>query len=231
MLIADAEWSVIGTTNMDNRSFEHNDEVNMVTLDRDLTTRLCEDFERDLHRLRRGDVRRLAIAPALGEGAQPLRVDSRTTAIMTTAHSHAPPPRRPHRHLQHPSLPRPRRPDAPAAHRRRAPADRGGRDRLAGSARPGRGDRRRARHGLGDGLDAPASRPGVRQRGDEPPSDQGTPAVRPVVSPVRAALRAARRRADRPRTACTSSTSTSARRCWSAAIRRDGCQPSSTITA
>ena len=48
MLIADGEWSVIGTTNMDNRSFEHNDEVNMVTLDRDLTTRLCEDFERDL---------------------------------------------------------------------------------------------------------------------------------------------------------------------------------------
>lgn len=48
MLIADGEWSVIGTTNMDNRSFEHNDEVNMVTLDRDVTTRLCEDFERDL---------------------------------------------------------------------------------------------------------------------------------------------------------------------------------------
>ena len=48
MLIADGEWSVIGTTNLDNRSFEHNDEVNMVTLDRDLTTRLCEDFEQDL---------------------------------------------------------------------------------------------------------------------------------------------------------------------------------------
>ena len=38
MLIADGDWSVIGTTNMDNRSFEHNDEVNMVMLDRDMTT-------------------------------------------------------------------------------------------------------------------------------------------------------------------------------------------------
>jgi cardiolipin synthase len=48
ILICDGEWSVIGTTNMDNRSFEHNDEVNMVMLDGAVTARLTEDFERDL---------------------------------------------------------------------------------------------------------------------------------------------------------------------------------------
>ena len=48
ILICDGTWSVIGTTNMDNRSFEHNDEVNMVMLDGSVTARLTADFERDL---------------------------------------------------------------------------------------------------------------------------------------------------------------------------------------
>jgi cardiolipin synthase len=48
ILLADHCWSVIGTTNMDNRSFEHNDEVNMIMLDDRMTRRLREDFERDL---------------------------------------------------------------------------------------------------------------------------------------------------------------------------------------
>jgi cardiolipin synthase len=47
-LIVDDEWSVIGTTNVDNRSFEHNDEVNLAVLDRGTNRRLLEDFERDL---------------------------------------------------------------------------------------------------------------------------------------------------------------------------------------
>ncbi len=51
-LIVDDEWSVIGTTNIDNRSFEHNDEVNLAVLDRATNRRLLEDFERDLAQCR-----------------------------------------------------------------------------------------------------------------------------------------------------------------------------------
>ena len=47
-LIVDDDWAVIGTTNVDNRSFEHNDEVNLALLDRSSNRRLLEDFERDL---------------------------------------------------------------------------------------------------------------------------------------------------------------------------------------
>jgi cardiolipin synthase len=47
-LIVDDLWSVIGTTNFDNRSFEHNDEVNVAVRDRDVTARLVQDVERDL---------------------------------------------------------------------------------------------------------------------------------------------------------------------------------------
>ena len=47
-LLVDDLWSVIGTTNLDNRSFEHNDEVNVAIRDRDVTARITRDFERDL---------------------------------------------------------------------------------------------------------------------------------------------------------------------------------------
>jgi cardiolipin synthase len=47
-LIVDDHWAVIGTTNVDNRSFEHNDEVNLALLNRESNARLLEDFERDL---------------------------------------------------------------------------------------------------------------------------------------------------------------------------------------
>lgn len=48
ILLVDGVWSVIGTTNMDNRSFEHNDEVNVAMLDRKVAERLLADFERDI---------------------------------------------------------------------------------------------------------------------------------------------------------------------------------------
>jgi cardiolipin synthase A/B len=48
VLIVDGIWSVIGTTNIDNRSFEHNDEVNVALLDRAVASRLLEDYEQDL---------------------------------------------------------------------------------------------------------------------------------------------------------------------------------------
>ena len=47
-LMVDDCWGVIGTTNVDNRSFEHNDEVNVAFREAKVTTRLRADFESDL---------------------------------------------------------------------------------------------------------------------------------------------------------------------------------------
>jgi cardiolipin synthase len=47
-LIVDRTWAVIGTTNIDNRSFEHNDEVNVAFREQAVTDRLRKDFEADL---------------------------------------------------------------------------------------------------------------------------------------------------------------------------------------
>ena len=47
-LLVDDTWAVIGTTNVDNRSFEHNDELNVAFRDTAITSRLCRDFEADL---------------------------------------------------------------------------------------------------------------------------------------------------------------------------------------
>jgi cardiolipin synthase len=48
VLIVDDLWSVIGTTNIDNRSFEHNDEVNVAMRDPAVNARLCRDYDLDL---------------------------------------------------------------------------------------------------------------------------------------------------------------------------------------
>jgi cardiolipin synthase A/B len=48
VMIVDGMWSVLGTTNLDNRSFEHNDEVNVAMLDPGVAARLVVDYERDL---------------------------------------------------------------------------------------------------------------------------------------------------------------------------------------
>jgi cardiolipin synthase len=47
-LLVDDLWAVVGTTNIDNRSFEHNDEVNVAMRDESITARLNRDFECDL---------------------------------------------------------------------------------------------------------------------------------------------------------------------------------------
>ena len=47
-LLVDDEWAVIGTTNIDNRSFEHNDEINVALREAAVTSRLRRDFEADL---------------------------------------------------------------------------------------------------------------------------------------------------------------------------------------
>ena len=48
VLIVDGLWAVLGTTNIDNRSFEHNDEVNIALRDPVVARRLLEDYQRDL---------------------------------------------------------------------------------------------------------------------------------------------------------------------------------------
>lgn len=48
VLVVDGLWAVIGTTNVDNRSFEHNDEVNVALLDASVARRLLDDYERDI---------------------------------------------------------------------------------------------------------------------------------------------------------------------------------------
>lgn len=48
MLLVDDLWSVIGTTNIDNRSFEHNDEVNVAMRDTAAAARLMQDYDADL---------------------------------------------------------------------------------------------------------------------------------------------------------------------------------------
>jgi cardiolipin synthase len=49
-LLVDDLWAVVGTTNIDNRSFEHNDEVNVAFRDATVNARLTRDFEADLAR-------------------------------------------------------------------------------------------------------------------------------------------------------------------------------------
>jgi cardiolipin synthase A/B len=51
-LLVDELWAVIGTTNFDNRSFEHNDEVNVAFRDPAVTARVAADLEADLKQCR-----------------------------------------------------------------------------------------------------------------------------------------------------------------------------------
>jgi cardiolipin synthase len=52
LLLVDDCWAVIGTTNLDNRSFEHNDEVNVGFRETALHARLKQDFDHDQERSR-----------------------------------------------------------------------------------------------------------------------------------------------------------------------------------
>lgn len=48
ILLIDETWAVVGSTNLDNRSFGLNDEVNLAVCAHDFAARLEEDFARDL---------------------------------------------------------------------------------------------------------------------------------------------------------------------------------------
>jgi cardiolipin synthase len=52
VMVVDGLWSVIGSTNLDNRSFEHNDEVNLAIRDPEVAARLTADFEQDVAKSR-----------------------------------------------------------------------------------------------------------------------------------------------------------------------------------
>jgi cardiolipin synthase len=47
ILVVDEQWSVVGSTNFDNRSFGLNDEVNMAVRDEAVADRLRSDFLAD----------------------------------------------------------------------------------------------------------------------------------------------------------------------------------------
>jgi cardiolipin synthase len=49
IMIVDGKWSVVGSTNFDNRSFELNDEVNLAAFDGDMATSLTQNFFEDLN--------------------------------------------------------------------------------------------------------------------------------------------------------------------------------------
>lgn len=53
ILIVDGQWAVVGSTNMDNRSFGINDEVNLAARSPELAARLTQDFQKDLSQSRR----------------------------------------------------------------------------------------------------------------------------------------------------------------------------------
>jgi len=48
VMVVDGEWSVVGSTNFDSRSFRLNDEVNLAAFDRELAGELTRLFEHDL---------------------------------------------------------------------------------------------------------------------------------------------------------------------------------------
>lgn len=50
VMVVDAVWTILGSTNFDNRSFGLNDEVNLAVLEKDFAADLERDFEADLGR-------------------------------------------------------------------------------------------------------------------------------------------------------------------------------------
>jgi len=54
-LVVDGAWATVGSTNLDNRSFALNEELNVAVYDRGVAARLQDVFERDLQRARRVD--------------------------------------------------------------------------------------------------------------------------------------------------------------------------------
>jgi cardiolipin synthase len=72
ILIVDGKWSVVGSTNFDNRSFELNDEVNLAAFDGNMATSLTRNFEDDLkscHKLTYDEWKHRSLLERVGEFA------------------------------------------------------------------------------------------------------------------------------------------------------------------
>jgi len=65
VMVVDGIWSVFGSANFDNRSFELNDELNIAVMSRELATRFLSDFEQDLRVSRRFDLESWQKRPVL----------------------------------------------------------------------------------------------------------------------------------------------------------------------
>jgi cardiolipin synthase len=72
VMTIDDHWAIVGTTNIDNRSFEHNDEVNVAFRDRDVSARLRQDFEADLANSREVTYDAWLRRPVLEKALKPL---------------------------------------------------------------------------------------------------------------------------------------------------------------
>jgi cardiolipin synthase A/B len=64
-LLVDDLWAIVGTTNLDNRSFEHNDEVNMAFRDAAINARITCDLEADMARSNEIDLQEWRRRPVL----------------------------------------------------------------------------------------------------------------------------------------------------------------------
>jgi cardiolipin synthase len=60
LAVFDSEWAVIGTSNLDRQSFEHNFEVNLIVEGGPIPVQLSRRFERDIESARRVDLETLA---------------------------------------------------------------------------------------------------------------------------------------------------------------------------
>ena len=81
-LLVDDLWAVIGTTNLDNRSFEHNDEVNVAVRDTGRDARGSSLTSKPTsRRAREITLDELATPAALGKADRHGRLDSRAAAV------------------------------------------------------------------------------------------------------------------------------------------------------
>ncbi len=81
-LLVDDLWAVIGTTNFDNRSFEHNDEVNVAFRDRGVTAaRRAPISRRTSKQCKEITLDALAPPAGVGKADRHRRLDSRAPAI------------------------------------------------------------------------------------------------------------------------------------------------------
>jgi cardiolipin synthase len=70
VMLIDDQWAVLGSTNIDSRSFRLNDEINLATPDKDVVRRLERDFQEDLRhatRVRYEEWKRRGIAERIHE--------------------------------------------------------------------------------------------------------------------------------------------------------------------